>query len=81
MTELFYTIAGADCAAARRAVLERDLKEHVSFRNLDYPEVAADFTARGGRTIPALWDGERLHEGLAAVLAELDRMKAAPAPS
>ena len=81
MTELFYTIADADCAAARRAVLDRGVKELVSFRNLDYPEVAADFTARGGRTVPALWDGERLHEGLPAVTAVLDRMKAAPAPS
>ena len=81
MTELFYTIADADCAAARRAVIDRDLKERVSFRNLDYPEVEADFTARGGRTVPALWDGERLHQGLPAVLAELDRMRAAPAPT
>ena len=81
MTELFYTIADADSAAARRAVLERELKERVSFRNLDYPEVAADFTARGGRKFPALWDGERLHEGLSAVVDELDRLKASPAPS
>src|SRR5262249_32462039 len=80
VTELFYTIADADCAAARRAVLERNLKERVSFRNLDYPEVAADFSARGGRTAPALWDGERLHQGLLAVTAVLDRMRAAPAP-
>jgi hypothetical protein len=81
VAELFYTIANADCAAARRAVLERELKERVSFRNLDYPEVTADFTARGGRATPALWDGERLHQGLAAVIAVLDRMKAAPARS
>jgi len=81
VTELFYTIADADCAAARRAVLDRDLKEQVNFRNLDYPEVAADFTARGGRALPALWDGELLHEGLPAVLAELDRMTADEARS
>lgn len=76
MIELFYIIASADCAAARRAVLDRGLKEKVNFRNLDYPEVAADFAARGGKTLPALWDGQALHEGLAAVTAELDRLQA-----
>ena len=81
MTELFYTIADTDCAAARRAVLDSGLKEVVNFRNLDYSEVAADFTARGGRAVPALWDGERLHQGLEKVLAELERMKAAQARS
>jgi hypothetical protein len=69
--ELFYTIADRDCAAARRAVLDAGLKDVVDFRNLYYPEVQADFEARGGRTVPALWDGQVLHQGLAAVLRAL----------
>jgi hypothetical protein len=70
--ELFYTIADADCAAARREVIERGLKERVDFRNLFYPEAVADYTARGGTSVPALWDGTTLHQGLAAVRSRLD---------
>lgn len=70
--ELFYTIADLDCAAARKAAAGRP---DVRFRNLYYPEVDEDFRARGGHTLPAIWDGERLHQGLAEVLTVL----AAPA--
>ena len=75
MTELFYIIADADCATARKAALDAGVREKVSFRNLDYPEVKADYDARGGTTLPALWDGGRLHQGLAAVMAELARLR------
>ncbi len=67
--ELFYTIADADCAAARKAIMAARLKEKVRFRNLYYPEVLHDFRQRGGRLLPALWDGQQLHEGLGAVIA------------
>jgi hypothetical protein len=67
--ELFYIIAGADSAAARKAAAASG--KEVRFRNLHYPEVKADFEARGGTTVPALWDGETLHQGLEAVLAAL----------
>jgi hypothetical protein len=69
--ELFYTIADPDCAVARKAVVDRGLKSLVNFRNLHYPEVASDFTARGGVRLPALWDGVRLYQGLADVTAVL----------
>jgi hypothetical protein len=65
--ELFYTIADAACAAARKAIMAAKLKEKVSFRNMYYPEVQHDFKTRGGHRVPALWDGVRLHEGLKAV--------------
>jgi hypothetical protein len=71
--ELFYVIADADCAAARKAVLESSLRRETQFRNVVYPEVEADFRARGGTTLPALWDGSALHQGLAAVVAGLAR--------
>jgi hypothetical protein len=76
VTELFYIIADTDCAAARKAAMADGVREKVSFRNLDYPEVAADFAARGGTHLPAIWDGERLHEGLPAVLEGLTRLRA-----
>jgi hypothetical protein len=79
--ELFYTIADADCARARTAVLELGLAERVAFRNLFYDEVSGDFTARGGRVVPALWDGAVLHQGLDAVLQALAHLKSTPASS
>ncbi len=78
--ELFYTIADADSAAARRAVLEMQLKERVRFRNLYYPEVRDDFRAHGGHTLPALWDGSRMHQGLQSVLNVLTAAAAVRAP-
>jgi hypothetical protein len=69
--ELFYTIADADSASARKAVMELGLLAATRFRNLAYPEVKADYAARGGTAIPALWDGAALHQGLDAVLAVL----------
>ena len=75
MLELFHATNDAASAAARRRVVELGLEERIRFRNIFYPEVQADFTARGGRTLPALWDGERLVEGEAAVVTALDRVK------
>jgi hypothetical protein len=66
--ELFHRIADEDSAAARRAIVERGLADDTDFRNLHYAEAEADFRARGGSRIPALWDGQRLIEGLQAIL-------------
>ena len=67
MLELIYIIADADCAAARKAAVASG--KEIQFRNLYYPEVKADYDARGGTKLPAIWDGTTLHQGLAAVLA------------
>jgi hypothetical protein len=69
--ELFYIIADPACAQARRVVLDLGLKERVRFRNMYYPEVRHDFHTHAGSTLPALWDGARLYEGLEAVVATL----------
>jgi hypothetical protein len=69
--ELFYRIADAACAQARKAVLASKHRRDVKFRNVHYPEVLADLTARGGGPLPALWDGARLHEGLDAITSFL----------
>jgi hypothetical protein len=72
--ELFHATNQIASAAARKRIVELHLK--VRFRNIFYPEVQADFTTRGGRELPALWDGEKLISGEAAVLAAIDRYSA-----
>ena len=65
--ELFHVLTEAASARMRRLVMDLDLGERVRLRNLYYPEVSADFTARGGTRTPALWDGTHLREGEEAV--------------
>lgn len=68
--ELFHDIADPSSAKVRRYIVEHALEPHVRFRNVTYPEVQADLTARGG-TAPALWDGTTLLQGADAVIARL----------
>jgi len=70
--ELFHRIGDADSARLRRYVSEQGLLEQVRFRNVAFPEAERDFTSHGGRTLPAIWDGEALFEGGAASLARLE---------
>lgn len=79
--ELFYTIADAASAAARKAVMDLGLLAEVRFRNLYYPEVRDALAERGGGDVPALWDGTRLHEGIDAIRAVLSSVAAARARS
>ena len=65
--ELFHEVSQPLSASARRVFVSRGLADRVRLRNVYYPEVLADFAARGGKSLPALWDGERLVEGAAAV--------------
>jgi hypothetical protein len=44
----------------------------VTFRNVHFESHAAALAAHGGGRVPALWDGIRLHQGLAATLAALE---------
>lgn len=69
--ELFHEIAHAPSAKARRFVVDHYLEDAIRFRNITYPEVRADFEARGGQTLPALWDGTTLHQGAEAVVSRL----------
>ncbi len=69
--ELFHRLTDAESAKVRRWLSERQAVEHVRFRNIHYPEVWADFAARGGNQTPALWDGERLHIGADACIEAL----------
>jgi hypothetical protein len=70
---LYHRIDDPDSAAVRRRVVELALKSRIDFQNVD-TEGAAAFAARGGRAVPALWDGVRLHEGRAAALALLETL-------
>ena len=69
--ELFHQVAHPPSAKVRRYVVDQSLEERLRFRNIVYPEVQADFAARGGHTLPALWDGQALFQGAEAVLGRL----------
>jgi hypothetical protein len=69
--ELFHRLEEPRSARVRRWIVDHGLLEQVRFRNVLYPEAAADFTARGGSETPALWDGERLFSGAELVIARL----------
>jgi hypothetical protein len=69
--ELFHRLEEPRSARVRRWVVDHDLLEAVRFRNIVYPEAAADFAARGGQETPALWDGQRLFTGADLVIARL----------
>jgi hypothetical protein len=70
---LYHRIDDPDSAAVRRRVVELALKGRIDFQNVD-TDGAAAFAEHHGRRVPALWDGERLHEGRAAVLALLETL-------
>lgn len=69
--ELFHRLDEPRSARIRRWVAEHDLLQAVRFRNVVYPEAAADFASHGGAETPALWDGERLFTGPDLVIARL----------
>jgi hypothetical protein len=75
--ELFHSTTDAGSAAARKHVVTLGLEAKIRFRNVFYPEVLADLTARGGAKTPAIWDGAKLIEGQEAVLAFLDGLATA----
>jgi hypothetical protein len=74
VTALYHRIAEPDSAAARRLVVALGLAQRVHFHNVDYDSHRAALAALGGGATPALWDGARLHVGLAAVTAALEAM-------
>ena len=71
---LYHRIDDPDSAAVRRRVVELAIKSQVDFQNVD-TEGAEALAQHGGRNVPALWDGQRLHEGRAAVLAVLETLR------
>jgi len=72
--ELFHRIAEPDSATARRLVTSLGVKDQVDFRNVDFDDDRAVLAAHGGAETPALWDGARLHVGLAAVRAAIEAL-------
>jgi hypothetical protein len=58
----------------RRRVVELGLKPEIDFQNVDTDGAEAWAKVRGA-VLPALWDGARLHEGEAAVLAALETLR------
>jgi hypothetical protein len=70
---LYHRVADPASAAIRRVIVERGLKPRIDFQNVD-TEGADAFAALGGRAVPALWDGTRLHEGEGPIRLVLDAM-------
>lgn len=63
---LYHRLADPESARARARIVTLGLKPRVDFQNVD-TEGADAFAALGGARVPALWDGERLHAGAAAI--------------
>jgi hypothetical protein len=57
------------------------LLDRVAFRNVEFKSHRAALAAHGGARTPALWDGARLHVGLAEVEAALDAAAAGGGPA
>ena len=72
--ELFHEIVGEENMRVRREIVALDLKSRIDFRNVYFEGHRARFVELGGTHAPALWDGERLHEGPEAVLRALRAM-------
>jgi hypothetical protein len=47
------------------------IQEFVRLRDVAREQARGDLERLGGTAIPALWDGERLHEGAEAAIARL----------
>ena len=71
---LYHRIGDLGSARVRRRVVELGLKSRIDFQNVD-TDGAASWAEVGGPVLPALWDGERLHEGQRAVLAALETLR------
>jgi hypothetical protein len=72
--ELFHQVAHPPSAKVRRYIVDQSLESRIRFRNIVYPEVQSDFDARGGKTLPALWDGTTLFQGAEVVISRLSNL-------
>ncbi|MBI3182766.1 MAG: hypothetical protein HYZ28_11565 [Myxococcales bacterium] len=72
--ELFHLIADSGSARVRRRVVELGLESRLRFRNVGFEEAQQALEDRGGKGVPALWDGERLLEGPDAVIERLESL-------
>jgi len=63
---LYHRLADPSSAAVRAKIVEAGLKPLIDFQNVE-SDGAGAFAAHGGRAVPALWDGKRLHEGSHAI--------------
>lgn len=71
---LYHRIGDAESAVVRQRVVALGLKPRIDFQNVD-TEGAQAFAEHGGGRVPALWDGDRLHEGRDATLAALETLR------
>jgi hypothetical protein len=75
---LFHRLEDPASAAVRRSIVARGLKARIDFQNVDSEEGRALFAERGGGDLPAIWDGERILAGRAAIEAWLAELTGDP---
>jgi hypothetical protein len=51
---------------------DQAMEEFIRLRDVALEEARVDLQRRRGIAVPALWDGERLHQGAEAVIARLE---------
>lgn len=73
---LYHRLADPESARVRARIVALGLKPLVDFQNVD-TEGAEAFAARGGRQVPAFWDGRRLHQGADTIEVALGAIIAA----
>lgn len=71
MFELFHEIAHPPSAKVRRYIVDHYLEDAVRLRNVAFDEAREALRSHGGQSVPALWDGERLHVGAEACVSRL----------
>jgi len=72
---LFHRIEDPASAAVRREIVARGLKSRIDFQNVDSADGKALFAARGGTTVPAVWDGAALRAGTDAIVSWLTELQ------
>jgi len=72
---LFHRLDDPASAAVRREIVARGLKSRIDFQNVDSADGMQMFAARGGTTIPAIWDGAGLRTGADTILSWLSEVE------
>lgn len=73
--ELFHSIPQPESGRVRKRMVELGVEERIAMRNVTYDSPREDLASHGGAAPPAIWDGERLHQGEAACLAFLEQLR------
>ena len=71
MLAIFYQEGDGGSARVLTFIEEHGIQDLVVARDIAFADARAAFDRLRGSSTPALWDGERMHQGAEAVLARL----------